>query len=52
MWTWSRCIGLGLAAGIVSGIALRGYLLGIVIGVLFGAGLCLVAKRRERGEQN
>jgi hypothetical protein len=51
-WGWARCIALGFAVGIVFGIALHSYLLGIVIGVLFGVGLCLVSKRRERGEQN
>jgi len=49
---WARCIGIGLAIGIVVGIALHSYLLGIVFGVLTGAGICLVSKRRERGEQN
>jgi len=52
MTSWARCIGIGLAVGIVFGVALHSYALGIVIGVGFGAGLCLVSKRRERGEQN
>ena len=49
MTDWARCIGIGLA---IVGIALHSYLLGIVFGVLTGAGICLVSKRRERGEQN
>jgi hypothetical protein len=49
---WVLCIGLGLALGIVFGVALHSYALGVVIGVGFGVALCLVGKRRERGEQN
>ena len=52
MWGWARCIAIGLAVGIVVGFVLHSYLLGIFIGVLFGTALCLVQKRRARGEQN
>jgi F0F1-type ATP synthase assembly protein I len=52
MWGWSRCIGIGAALGIVLGVALHSYALGFIIGIGFGAGLCLVQKRRDRGEQN
>jgi hypothetical protein len=50
--SWARCIGIGLALGIAVGVALHSYPLGIVIGVGFGAALCLVQKRRARGEEN
>ena len=50
--SWARCIGLGLALGIVVGVALHNYALGIIIGVGFGVALCLVQKRRARGEEN
>ena len=52
MWSWARCIAIGLVVGIVLGLVLHSYVLGILIGVGFGAALCLVTKRRERGEQN
>jgi galactitol-specific phosphotransferase system IIC component len=52
VWSWARCIGIGLVLGVVIGVALHSYTLGIIIGVGFGAALCLVSKRRERGEQN
>jgi hypothetical protein len=32
-------------------VALHSYALGIAIGVGFGAALCLVQRRRERGEK-
>jgi hypothetical protein len=51
-WGWARCIAIGLTLGIVVGVALHSYVLGIAIGVGFGAALCLVQKRRARGEQN
>jgi hypothetical protein len=52
MWSWARCIAIGLAVGIALGVALHSYVLGIIIGIGFGAALCLVQKRRARGEQN
>jgi hypothetical protein len=50
--SWARCIGIGLALGIVLGVVLHSYVLALVIGVLSGAAMCLVQKRRARGEQN
>jgi hypothetical protein len=49
-WTW--CIAVGLVLGIAVGVALHSYALGILIGVGFGAALCLVQKRRARREQS
>lgn len=50
--SWARCIGIGLALGIVIGVVLRSYALGLLIGVLFGGAMRLVQQRRARGEQN
>ena len=52
VWSWARCIVIGFAVGIALGLVLHSYALGIIIGVAFGAALCLVQKRRARGEQN
>lgn len=52
VFSWPRCIGIGLALGIVIGVALHNYPLGIIIGVGFGAVLRLVQQRRARGEEN
>jgi predicted small secreted protein len=34
------CVGIGLAAGIIVGIALRSYALGVLIGICVGALIC------------
>ena len=44
----ATCIGVGLALGIVSGVALHSYVLGIVIGVAAGLLLCFIWRRRRR----
>jgi hypothetical protein len=46
--TMARCIGLGVALGIVFGVALHNYALGHVIGIAAGVLICLVRRRRER----
>ncbi len=43
------CIGIGLALGIVFGVALHSYAFGILIGIVISAGLCLVRARRQGG---
>jgi len=50
--SWARCIGIGLALGIVLGVAIRGYALALVIAVLSGAAMGFVQKRRDCVEQN
>ena len=42
----AKCIGVGLALGIVFGVALHSYVFGIVIGVAVGLLLCFVWRRR------
>jgi hypothetical protein len=44
-----RFVGLGLLVGIVIGVAIHNYALGIVIGVGIGGGAALLADRRDRG---
>jgi hypothetical protein len=44
----AKCIGIGLALGIVCGVVLHSYALGIIIGVAVGVVLCLVWRRRQR----
>ena len=43
------CIGIGVALGIVFGVTLHSYALGILVGIVIGAGLCLVRARRQGG---
>ncbi len=43
----AKCIGIGLVLGIVFGVALHSYALGIVIGIAAGVLLCFVWRRRE-----
>ena len=45
-------MGIGIALGIVFGVALHNYPLGLLLGVGFGAAMRLVQQRRARGEQN
>jgi hypothetical protein len=42
----AKCIGIGLALGLVVGVALHSYGLGIIIGVVIGALIWLVQNRR------
>ena len=46
--SWAQCMGIGL----VFGVALQNYPLGLGIGVLAGAAIRLVQQRRARGEEN
>jgi hypothetical protein len=41
----AKCVGIGVALGIVFGIALQSYALGIAIGVAFGLSLCFLRRR-------
>jgi hypothetical protein len=41
----AKCIGIGLALGLVFGLALHSYGLGIIIGVAIGGLICLVRNR-------
>jgi hypothetical protein len=43
----SKCIGIGLALGLIFGVALHSYGLGILIGLGIGGLICLVQKRRQ-----
>ena len=52
VFSWARCIGIGLALGIVFGVVLHSYLIGIALGLGTGAAMRLVQQRRARGEQN
>jgi hypothetical protein len=46
----AKCIAVGFAGGILLGIALRSYALGILIGVAIGALVCFFQRRsRSRG---
>jgi hypothetical protein len=45
----AKCIGIGLALGLVFGVALHSYGLGIIIGVAIGALICLFQRRRQGG---
>jgi hypothetical protein len=45
----AKCIGIGLALGIVFGVALHSYGLGILIGLAIGGLICLVQRRRRGG---
>jgi hypothetical protein len=46
----AKCIGIGLALGLIFGVALHSYGLGILIGLAIGGGLCLIQRRRRGGE--
>jgi hypothetical protein len=39
-----KAIGLGLAVGVIFGVALHNFALGLVIGVALGIGLCAYLK--------
>jgi hypothetical protein len=41
----AKCVGIGLALGIVFGVTLQSYALGIAIGVAFGLSLCFLRRR-------
>ena len=45
----AKCIGIGLALGLIFGVALHSYGLGILIGLAIGGGIWLVQKRRRIG---
>jgi hypothetical protein len=45
----AKCIGIGLALGLVFGVALHSYGLGIIIGVAIGGLICLFQRRRRSG---
>jgi hypothetical protein len=45
----SKCIGIGLALGLIFGVALHSYGLGMLIGLAIGGGLCLMQRRRQGG---
>jgi hypothetical protein len=45
----AKCIGIGLALGLVFGVALHSYGLGIIIGVAIGLGICFVRAKRAGG---
>jgi hypothetical protein len=45
----AKCIGIGLALGIMFGVALHSYGLGILIGLTIGALICFVQARRRSG---
>ena len=45
----AKCIGIGLALGLIFGVALHSYGLGILIGLAIGGGLCLIQRRRQGG---
>jgi len=47
--TKAKCIGIGLALGLIFGVALHSYGLGILIGVAIGLGICAVQRRRQGG---
>ena len=48
--TKSKCIGIGLAFGLIVGAATHSYGLGILIGLAIGGGICLIQKRRGRAD--
>jgi hypothetical protein len=43
----AKCIGIGLALGLIFGVALHSYGLGVIIGVAIGALICLIQRRRQ-----
>ena len=45
----SKCIGIGLALGLIFGVALHSYGLGILIGLAIGGLICVVQRRRSGG---
>jgi hypothetical protein len=45
--TKSKCIGIGLALGLIFGVATHSYGLGILIGLAIGGGIWLVQERRQ-----
>jgi hypothetical protein len=47
--TKSKCIGIGLALGLIVGVATHSYGLGILIGLAIGGGIWLVQQRRQGG---
>ncbi len=49
--TKSKCIGIGLALGLIFGAATHSYGFGILIGLAIGGGICLVQKRRQGGDE-
>jgi len=44
----AKCIGIGLAFGLILGVALHSYGLGILIGLAIGGLICLIQRRRGR----
>jgi hypothetical protein len=47
----AKCIGIGLALGIVFGVALHSYGLGILIGLALGGLICLAQRRRRTRDE-
>ena len=47
--TKAKCIGIGLALGLIFGVALHSYGLGILIGIAIGLGIYAVRRRRQSG---
>ena len=45
----TKCIGIGLAFGLIIGAATHSYGLGILIGLAIGGGIYFVQKRRRSG---
>ena len=45
----SKCIGIGLSFGLIVGVALRSYGLGILIGGVIGGLIWFVQQRRQSG---
>jgi len=49
--TKSKCIGIGLAFGLIIGVALKSYGLGILVGTAIGGLICFVQQRRQGSGQ-
>ena len=47
--TKSKCIGIGLALGLIFGVATHSYGFGILIGLAIGGGIWFVQQRRQGG---
>ena len=45
----AKCIGIGLALGLIFGVALHSYGFGILIGLAIGGGIYLIQRRRQSG---
>ena len=47
--TKAKCIGIGLALGLIFGVALHSYGLGILMGIAVGLGIYALQRRRQSG---